>query len=77
MWDGIKHVEPVLQFCFEFCLMFAQFIGINFLGVHDQFSFPSLVLIWALLQTILWSLPVLMLLSTDRSEKIPCLSVRM
>ena len=38
MWDGIKHIEPVLQFCFEFDLMFVQFIGINFLGPHDQFS---------------------------------------
>ena len=38
MWDGIKQVEPVLQFCFKFDLMFVQFIGINFLGLHGQFS---------------------------------------
>ena len=38
MWDGIKDIEPVPQFCFEFDLMFVQFIGINFLGPHDQFS---------------------------------------
>ena len=38
IWDVIKHVEPVLQFCFRFDLMFLQFVGINFLGLHGQFS---------------------------------------
>ena len=38
MWDGIKHFEPVPQFCFKFDLMFVQFVGINFLGLHGQFS---------------------------------------
>ena len=38
VWDGIKLVEPVLQFCLEFNMMFTQFIIINFLGPHDQFS---------------------------------------
>ena len=35
---GFKHVKPVPQFCSKFDLMFAQFVGINFLGQHNQFS---------------------------------------
>ena len=38
MWDVIKHVEPVSQFCFKFNLMFLQFIDISFFGPHGQFS---------------------------------------
>ena len=41
MWDVIKHVEPAPQFCFKFDLTFLQFIGINFLGQHGQFSSPK------------------------------------
>ena len=48
-----------------------------FLGHMINLALLSLVLIQDLPQTILWSLPVFMLLNTDRSEKIPCLSVRM
>ena len=56
---------------------FFSLLASIFLGHMVNLAVSSLVLIWALPQTILWLLPVFMLLSTDRSEKIPCLSVRM
>ena len=60
-----------LTWCF-----FSLLVSI-FLGHMVNLALSSLVLIWALPQTILCSVPVFMLLSTARSGKIPCLSVRM
>ena len=51
MWDVIKHVEPVLLFCFKSDLMFLHFFSFLvsiFLGSMVNLALSSLVLSWAL-----------------------------
>ena len=52
-----------LTWCF-----FSSLVSI-LMGLMVSLALWSLVLIWALPQTILWLLPLFMLLSTDRSER--------